>query len=254
MAAILFLIISLTAGLFSMMGLGGGVIYVPILTWYGLDFKTGAIPLSLLLITATGFTASYTYFRAKLIQFKTGGAAILTAFLGAPAGAFSIQYISTGVAKILFACVALYASLRILRSREPDGKKTVNPRMAVTGALFIGFFSGFSSGLLGVSGALFLLPFLLTIGYPTKEAVATSAVLVTFSALTSFLTHLHWAVIDPALAGVLVLGVIIGSRLGGLWTSRKARPRTLRHLVGVIILIVAVKFSVEGILFLVHSG
>lgn len=248
MTAILLFTIILTAGLFGMMGLGGGVIYVPILAWYGLDFRTGAIPLSLLLVTTTGMTAAYTYFRARLVHLRIGAAAIATAFIGAPAGAYVLRHISTGVIKILFAGVAFYASLRILASQDPDPDRTVDRKLAVTGALFIGFFSGFSSGLLGVSGALFILPFLLSIGYPTKEAVATSAMVVTFSALSAFLTHLQWATFDPSLAVLLVLGVAIGSRMGGLWTSRRARPRTLRRIVGVIILIISVKVAVEGFL------
>lgn len=248
LTALLILIIFFTAGLFSMIGLGGGIIYVPILSWYGLDFKSGAIPLSLLLVTTTGMTAAYTYFRARLVHLRIGSAAIVTAFIGAPAGAYSLRYIPTGIVQILFAGVALYASLRILGSREPEGDRDIDRKLAAMGALFIGFFSGFSSGLLGVSGALFFLPFLLAIGYPTKEAVATSTILVTFSGLAAFLTHLQWATFDPTLAIFLTLGVIAGSRLGGLWTLRRAKPQTLRRIVGVIILIVSVKIALEGIL------
>ncbi|UCG38636.1 MAG: sulfite exporter TauE/SafE family protein, partial [bacterium] len=72
MLILLFPIVLFIAGLFGMMGLAGGVIYVPLLSWWGLDFATGAIPLSLLLGTATGLSASYTYMRGRFIHFRVG--------------------------------------------------------------------------------------------------------------------------------------------------------------------------------------
>ena len=44
MSIALFLGVVFGAGILGMMGLGGGVVYVPLLSWGGLDFKTGAIP------------------------------------------------------------------------------------------------------------------------------------------------------------------------------------------------------------------
>ncbi len=247
MIYILFIIIAVAAGFFAMMGFGGGIIYVPILSWYGLDYKTGVIPLSLLLSAATGMTATYTYLRARLVNVKIGTAAVSTALVGAPLGTYCVRFIPTGIIKILFATVAVYAAVRILRSREPDGKSRINPDRALLLGFLIGLIVGFSSGLLGIGNGFLVFPFFLAIGCTTKESAATTALVITFSAFFALILHLRWATFDPQLAVVLVIGAIIGSRMGGLWTSRRARPQTLRIVAGVIILLVAARMGWEGL-------
>lgn len=247
MSYLLFVIISLAAGFFAMMGFGGGIIYVPVLSWYGLDYKTGVIPLSLLLSAATGLTATYTYLRARLVNVKVGTAAISTALFGAPLGAYCVRFIPTGIIKIIFAAVALFAAVRILRSTEPDGKRRVDPGRALQLGFLIGLIVGFSSGLLGIGNGFLVFPFFMAIGCTTKESAATTALVITFSAFFALTLHLRWATFDPKLAVALVIGVVIGSRIGGLWTTRRARPQTLRLIVGVIILIIAARMGWEGL-------
>jgi len=45
---------------FSMLGMGGGQIYIPVLYWLGLDFKLEAIPLGLLLNFCVQLSSSVT--------------------------------------------------------------------------------------------------------------------------------------------------------------------------------------------------
>ena len=247
MVYLLFIIILAAAGFFAMMGFGGGIIYVPILSWYGLDYKTAVIPLSLLLSFATGLTATYTYLRARLVNVRVGTAAVSTALLGAPLGVYCVQFIPTGIIKIIFAAVAMLAAVRILRTVEPDGKSRVDPGRAIQLGLLVGLIVGFSSGLLGIGNGFLVFPFFMAIGCSTKESAATTALVITFSAFFALTLHLRWATFDPRLAAALVIGVIIGSRMGGLWTSRKARPQTLRLIVGVIILVIAARMGWEGL-------
>ena len=49
------------SSLFSMLGIGGSVLYIPILYWLGLDFQTEAIPMGLLLNIISSSTAAITY-------------------------------------------------------------------------------------------------------------------------------------------------------------------------------------------------
>lgn len=247
MAYVLFVIILIAAGFFAMMGFGGGIIYVPILSWYGLDYKTGVIPLSLLLSAATGMTATYTYLRARLVNVSIGTAAVSTALVGAPLGAYCVRFIPTGIIKVLFAIVALYAAVRILKSSEPDDSRRVDPGRALQLGLLIGIIVGFSSGLLGIGNGFLVFPFFMAIGCTTKESAATTALVITFSAFFALILHLRWATFDPKLAAALVVAVVIGSRMGGLWTSTRARPQTLRMIVGIIILVIAARMGWEGL-------
>ena len=49
-----------------MLGLGGAGLYIPILYWMGLDFKTEAIPLGMLLNVINSATAATTYTIKKM--------------------------------------------------------------------------------------------------------------------------------------------------------------------------------------------
>ena len=86
---------------------------------------------------------------------------------------------------------------------------------------------------------------------PTKSAVATSSLVVVISATAAFGTHLFHAQFPAGLAALLALTALAGSRLGGLWVSHYAQPRTLRILVGTIIAVIALRMGVEGLFSLV---
>ncbi|MCB1763457.1 MAG: sulfite exporter TauE/SafE family protein [Gammaproteobacteria bacterium] len=80
MATSLLLIIALV---FSMLGLGGGVLYVPVFKWLALPVKTVVVPLSLLLNGVTTASAFTRYAREGMVDFRSGLPAALTALAAA---------------------------------------------------------------------------------------------------------------------------------------------------------------------------
>jgi hypothetical protein len=63
--------------------------------------------------------------------------------------------------------------------------------------------------------------------------------IVTFSSFSGFLGHMAEGRIDPWLAGVTVVMVILGSQLGAWFMAKKARPGWVKRLYGVVLLGVA---------------
>ena len=55
------------AFVFSMLGMGGSQLYIPVLFWLGMDFKTQAIPLGMLLNVVNSSSAAFTYAGKRLI-------------------------------------------------------------------------------------------------------------------------------------------------------------------------------------------
>ncbi len=247
MSLILVAVVFLGAGVFGMLGLSGAVVYVPLLSWWGFDFKTGAIPLSLLLGSATALSATVAYLRAGLVHVRTSGATILTAVLGAPLGARAIRIVPTHTLKLLFATVVVFVAYRILRSKEPETGRPVRIEIATIAGLGLGLIVGFASGLLGVGGGFIMLPTLMHLGFPTKEAVATSSAVVGFSTLSGFLSHLPTAEFDPISATVLTVSVVVGSGLGGVWAAKVAKPLTLRLMAGTLLAVIAVRLLMEAL-------
>lgn len=64
-----FFLFFLTAVAFSMLGLGGGSVYVPLFSLLGYDLKTVAVPEGIFLVFITGLSSSINFIRYKLIDF-----------------------------------------------------------------------------------------------------------------------------------------------------------------------------------------
>lgn len=250
MLALVLILVMTAAALFGIMGLGSGIIYVPILSWWGLDFATGAVPMGLLLSIATGAGAAYTYSRMGLVHKGTGLAAASTVLLGAPLGVRVLHTFPVSYAKIVLAAAAFYVAIRAIRSGEPHPHHQHTYVLAMGLTLLVGFFMGFFSALIGVGGGFLLAPVLLASGYPVKEAVGTTAFVVTICTFIAFLFHLPTAEFPMQPAILLTAGAFVGARLGGIWASRHANPKLIRFLVAVVIIGIAIKVGGEGVIAL----
>jgi uncharacterized membrane protein YfcA len=65
----MYLAFFIAAGINSMIGIGGGVLYVPILLAFGFPFYQAAA-ISIFIIMVLSLSASLVYYRAKLIDWK----------------------------------------------------------------------------------------------------------------------------------------------------------------------------------------
>ena len=247
MLALLLFLVMLAAASFGMMGLGSGIYYVPLLSWFGLDFATGAVPLGLLLSVFTGAGTAHSYFKDRHIHVNTGFLAALTVFAGAPLGVRALHWAPIGAVKLLLSAAAFYVGIRALRSAEPVCHPDRTYALNVSLTLLMGFLMGFFSALIGVGGGFLLTPVLLTCGFPTREAVGTTALVVTIGALTSFLFHLPTAHFPLRMAALLCIGALVGAKMGGIWATRVAHPKTLRTIVASSIVLIAIKVGWEGI-------
>jgi len=237
-------LILLLAVLFSMLGLGGAMLFVPLLKWFGYDFKSVAIPTALLLNGVTALSAAVTYLRSGMVDVRGSWPMIVTSLAGAPVGALLTGHVPTRILIALFAAAMVLAGGRMLLSaggREPEQMMPATRRMLLTGAA--GFGIGFIAGLLGVGGGFLIVPLLIALGYPTKRAAATSAFVVVFSSFSGFLGHVAGGHFEPRLMILSLTAVIIGSQAGAVIMRDRMRPRRLKQMFGVVLLGVAVKLA-----------
>jgi len=76
------------AFIFSMLGMGGSQLYIPILFWTGMDFKTEAIPLGMLLNLVNSSSATVTYGSKRLVAWRVALPFAVTMMVFAPIGAW----------------------------------------------------------------------------------------------------------------------------------------------------------------------
>jgi uncharacterized membrane protein YfcA len=96
-------VILLASFLFAMLGLGGGMVYVPVLKWAGFPVKEEAIPLGLLLNGLNTLLALIPFARNRLVDWPGGLAMAVTASLLAPVGAHTAQQVPVKALMLLFA-------------------------------------------------------------------------------------------------------------------------------------------------------
>lgn len=214
--AILVLLLSI---LFSFLGMGGAVIYVPLFYWLGVDLLS-AIAAALLLNVVTTASASFTYLRKNVVDLHTAAPFIVASAFAAPTGAYiSMAVPEDFVLRVFSVVVAAAGVLMILlknvHEAEFGSSMTKSSRQKV--GLVLGGIIGLIAGLIGVGGGIFLVPVLIFLGFGVKRAPATSAIVVMFSSLFGFISHISSVEIE--VQTLLILGVVafaggqLGSRL-----------------------------------------
>lgn len=226
---------------FSMLGLGGGMLYVPLFKWLELPLKTVAIPLSLLLNGITTLSAFLRYWREGLVDFRGGLPAALAALFAAPVGAWCMGYVPRDALLVIFAAFTALAGLYSLKSsaREASTAPPLTRRLGI--GLSLGAFEGFLGGLLGVGGGFIVAPVLMYLGFPTKRAVGTTSFIVTFASASGFVAHAAAGRLDPTLTILTLAAAIVGSQLGAWFMATHAKPAWVKRLYGVVLLAVAGK-------------
>jgi len=228
--------------IFSMLGLGGAMLYIPVFHWFGYDFKSMAIPTGLLLNGITALSAAVFYLRAKMVDIKGSIPLTISSFIGAPVGAYFTKLVPTRTLILLFAIAMVFAGGRMLMtSARPDKEKMMGLRLRMILMGVGGFFIGFIAGLLGVGGGFLFVPMMIAMGYATKQAAATSAFVVIFSSFSGFAGHIAEGHFNWPLMIATSIAVIIASQIGAKVMKEKMKARWIKQMFAVVLLGVAVK-------------
>ncbi len=239
----------------SMLGLGGGFMYVPLFYWLGIDIFI-AIPTALLLNTVTSSSAAITYLRKRMVDLHTAVPFIITSIIGAPVGAYFTKFTSVDMLLLAFSVVLVIAGTRMIFSKAIDGEnETTNNdynKPALVGislvlVLVLGFVIGMAVGLLGIGGGTLIVPVLVALGFGMKRASATSGFIIIFSSAAGFLGHLGTGHMDVELMIYTAIAAFIGAQVGSHFMYSKMKSRTIKQMFGVVLWIMVVKI-VSGLI------
>ncbi len=235
------------AFVFSMLGMGGSQIYIPILFWAGLDFKTAAIPLGMLLNVVNSSSAAVTYARKRLIDWRIGLLFGLSMLVAAPFGAMANHLLPARALIVVFALFTAAAGILMLVGKQPTRRLEGTGRTAL--GIGGGGGLGFLAGLIGRGGGSFVVPLLYMAGVEAKTAAATSALAVTFSGASSFISHFATAATpDWRLWGGCVVAVFAGSQIGSRVMAEHLKSRSLKRIFAFVLLGVAATLIVKDVI------
>jgi len=236
------------AFVFSMLGMGGSQLYIPILFWLGMDFKTQAIPLGMLLNVVNSSSAAVTYGKKKLIDWKVALPFGLAMVLFAPLGTWLNINLPTKPVILIFALFTATAAVLMLSGWKPKrGEFSSKERkiLGISGGSILGLFAG----LIGRGGGSFVVPLLYIAGLGAKTAAATSAFVVTCSGTSSFLSHVFTAAQPNWSIWILcVFSVLIGSQLGSHLMATKLKSKYVKIIFGTVLLGIAIILVLQNFL------
>lgn len=246
---LLALIIFSIAAIMTMSGRGGGNFYVVVLAITGFSMHEAATTGQFILMLSS-FFATIFFGKNKVVNLKLvliiGSMTIVSAFLGG----FLSEMFNDKFLRIVFAVfisLAAFLMLKPIRKEvNSEGRfilklqsnnETYNLNLPLIVPIVL--FTGFVSGMVGISGGSFLVPLMvLLIRVPMKVAIGTSTALVMVSASSGFLGHLSSGHFDIKLAIPLAIGGIIGAIIGSKLTL-KTKPKLLKIIFATTSLIAA---------------
>lgn len=226
-------------------GIGAAFILIPIYLALGIELHT-AMSTALLLNGISMAFASVTFAREKLILWRLAFPIVVTATVLAPIGAYASQYVSRTSLLALFAVFLLFTASMMLfyrphgRARNLGGAGNGAATMLALG-LPVGGIAGFIGGLLGVGGGNIIVPALVWLGIPPKQASATTSFIVIFASLAGFAGRASLGSLDATLLSYTVAGSVGGALFGAWLMSRKLQNRHVKMLIGILLYAIAAK-------------
>jgi uncharacterized membrane protein YfcA len=243
----------------SMLGLGGGVFLVPILTlFFGIDPKF-AVGASAVVVVTNSVVGSTNHLRIRFTNPRLAMLLQIATAAGAIAGALYGVLADPRVIYIVFGAVLVYAAVSmVVRSerrvtapparardslqlgaafRDPAIREEVSYIPINVGwGMGAGVGAGVISGMLGVGGGVVMVPAMnLLMRVPVKAAVGTSTFMVGMTSVATAFVFYSRGFIDPTLVVPAIVGVFVGGQIGSRLT-RRIKAQRLALLFALILL------------------
>jgi len=238
--------LGLVAGIVgSIIGLGGGVVVVPVLVFLGVP-HTVAASSSLFAAFSNSVASTASYARQKRIEYVIGLRLGLVSIPGAVLGAFVSAEVTPSVFKILFALVLIGSCYYLFARKNLESRSSLASKQMLVGSTLISFFAGIMSSFFGIGGGVVFVPLMiLGLGMLVKNATATSQFILFFASATGMLAHMFLGHADLEYALLLSIGAFAGGLIGAR-ISVDLKESSIRLLICTVLVIAAVKLLLDA--------
>ena len=257
-----------------MFGVGGGFLTTPLLMFYGIP-PTVAVASATTQITGASVSGVHAHWRRGGVDLKMGGVMIAGGLIGSVMGAWLFRALqASGQIDLIigFLYVLLLGSIGALMLKDAlvalgwmqPAQATEQPRhnkwvaslpgrwrfyasglyISPLAPLALGFAAGILTVLLGVGGGFIIVPAMIyLLGMAPRVVIGTSLVMIlAVSAATTLVHAVTTQSVDIVLAGLLLIGGVVGAQYGARLTTR-IKPDLLRLALAVIIMAVALRMT-----------
>jgi uncharacterized membrane protein YfcA len=276
---LLILFMGLAVGFISgMFGIGGGFLMTPLLIFVGIA-PAVAVASVASHVAASSFSGAISYWRRRALDPALALVLLSGGLTGTTAGVWlftllrAIGQLDLTIAMSYLILLGAVGTMMIVESvsailrarggrpaeiRRPGSHlwihglplklrfKTSKIYVSVIPIITIGFLIGFIGAVMGIGGGFLLVPALIyLIRVPTGVVIGTSMVLTLVT--MAYATIIHAAtnhLVDALLALILMIGGVIGAQFGAR-TGQKFSGEQLRLLLGILVLMVGLRFAYD---------
>lgn len=253
-------------------GVGGGVLYVPLVSGFfpfHLDFVRGA---GLLVALAGALAAGPGLLRRNLANLRLALPVALIASTCAIAGAFLGLALPTNVVQICLGATIVFIAILLLTSKNVErpqvkAQDAVGRALGMSGVyyeestreivewkthrtipgLIVFIVIGVMAGMFGLGAGWANVPVLnLLMGAPLKVAVGTSKFLLSITDTSAAWVYLNKGCVIPLMAIPSIVGLMMGSFVG-VRILAVAKPKVIRYLVIAVLLFAGIKAFLKGL-------
>ncbi|MFH1905566.1 MAG: sulfite exporter TauE/SafE family protein [bacterium] len=239
------------AGIFAgigsgLLGMGGGAILVPVLLFiFRLSIKE-AIGTSLCIIVLTAISAIIVHWKEKQVNLKLAIVMALSGVIGAQLGSYLNKIIPDNIIKLIFTVVVIIFGFKMWIGTNNGGGKisaannTSNIRFNKSLALILGLIAGTASGLLGIGGALIMVPVMhIFLCIPMNICVGTSLFIVFFNSLSGVVGYIARGDTNLKLAILIAIGSVVAAPFGAKLSVKISREK-LRKIFAVVLVLAGI--------------
>jgi hypothetical protein len=204
-----------------LLGLGGGVIMIPLMTWLARMTQHQAHGTSLVAIVFTAIVGGVTYFLHGEVDWKVALILAISATFTARFGARYAHSLPEKKLKMAFGCFLIFAStMLVAKGYLPRTTWSFGPWASVIVFLMIGFVTGFVSGMMGVGGGGVMVPLMVVLGNIGQHMAQGTSLIAMIPASTSGAsTHYKLGNVKMDVAWGLIIGSLVGAYFGAAAAS-----------------------------------
>jgi len=255
----LFLLVGFVAGTGSgLIGIGGGIIYIPALLFLlpllGVSDNNvvlTAITTSLFTAMFSSGTAFYNHLKLKNVRIKKAALFVLGSIVMSTIIPHFVVKMNPVIPKIVLLIVLIAAFIKVAftKNENMEAKYLLKEYYLILFGLFVGTLSALS----GIGGGLVVIPVLITFfGVEFKYAIGTSTMVVFITILSSSFSYWIISGSENGLFGFInlfaAIPMIVGAIIGAIYGTKigqKFSTSTIKVIFSVILIFVIIKLIFE---------
>ncbi|ACV24802.1 sulfite exporter TauE/SafE family protein [Methanocaldococcus fervens] len=231
----------------SLLGVGGGFLVAPILTFIfdyfgipnGVKFAVGT---SLLVVFINSIISIFRHAKIKNIDWKASIIiGIISLIFSYISGFLVVNFIDSDVLKKIFGTFLILNAIYLGKSHHIDEIHETEdnlPKFIICGVI-----TGFLSGLFGIGGGIVVIPILTLFKYPVKRIIAISIGVVPLTSIGGLISYLtantegyiyNIGYVSIPIALIISIPIIYSSKIG-VMLNQKISPKYIRIMLSAIL-------------------